>query len=167
VSPETLKKMSLAQTSKVVSVEARENMRAAAFRAATPERRQMLAEVVSRRSEDWKIWFAQNQKGVPKSLDHRLKIAAAKLGVPRSEETKRKLSEANTGKGLYKSLADIDQAILCYFKSTGRRPVAHSSLDWGKACGWLRAHQDTTLAKRCDALGLPRRATKRVVPEGI
>lgn len=79
--PEVLQRMSEAQRGKKASEETRRKLSISARERATPERRARWAAAARARSSEWKAWFAKNQNGVPKSPEHKAKIAAATRGV--------------------------------------------------------------------------------------
>lgn len=81
---ETLERMAAAQRGKKVSEETRAKL-SEAHRNPSTEVREKLAEAARNRPPEWKAWFAQNQKGKPKSAEHRAKIAAAKKKLNLSE----------------------------------------------------------------------------------
>lgn len=66
------------------------------------------------------------------------------LGIPRSTT-------------LGRTMESCDEEIRSFFKKTGERPSMYSSKEFVSINGWLRHNYGTTLANRCDALGLPRR----------
>lgn len=75
-SVETLHRMSEAQKGKTLSAETRRKIGEATSKA-SPELRARWAEAVRSRPAEWRAWFAQNQKGKPKSPETRAKMSAA------------------------------------------------------------------------------------------
>lgn len=76
-SPATLERMSKAQMGKKASAETRLRLSASARLRATPARKEQWAEAVRNRPQPWKTWFAQNQRGIPKTAEHKAKISAS------------------------------------------------------------------------------------------
>lgn len=104
-SAETLKRMSDAQKGKKASAETRKKLSEIRLdpesQFQTEEYKETLRRAILARPPEQRAAFAHNQKGKPKSEEHRRRIAEAHQGKPKhTEESKQRLREANLGRVL-------------------------------------------------------------------
>lgn len=96
-SPEAAANISRALTGRKLSEEHRKKL-SEVHQNPSEELREKWRQAVLKRPVEVRQAFASNQKGQPKSEEHRRKIGQSRIGKPRSEETKQKLRDAHMGK---------------------------------------------------------------------